>query len=168
MERQHIKEETLKNTTVTRTRTRTRTACSGCTKNCHGTSVTVSEDDASFTVQIVNLTNYPINVYDDSGLCRVASFPPSGIQPQVVETSDSDSERAISLTTDNIHSATIRFSNRAEVRNMPAEEDGKLFVVNASVARTLAGTRSDLLLQGEFVYSHGKRIVGCKGLVIAG
>ncbi|OYT66079.1 hypothetical protein B6U74_01795 [Candidatus Bathyarchaeota archaeon ex4484_205] len=87
-------------------------------------------------VRIVNLTQHPITIYDESGENVVEEIPPSGTVARV---------RAEQPVIGYINDVPVVKTEWGEVEGLPEPEECTVYVVSTLVLQALAGKRDDVV-----------------------
>ena len=103
---------------------------------------------------IINLTPHALSLHGESGIINV---PPSGTVARLAVT-----RQALSPVTVDGVVLSVNRPTLGEVTDLPAPQDGTIFVASALVAE--AAGRADVMSPGELVRDDAGRPVGARGL----
>ena len=108
------------------------------------------------SMTVINLTPHAVTIIGENNMHLV--IEPSGIVARVA----AKTENVGSITTDGF---TIQLTATVfgQVENLPAPEDGTVFIVSSLVASRVP-EREDVFIPNESVRDEKGRIIGCKSL----
>jgi hypothetical protein len=106
-------------------------------------------------MNIVNLTPHTLNILNADGSVRV-DVPPSGLVARVSTSR---------VQTGDVNGIPLFEARFGEVSDLPAQEEGSIFVVSGLVAaHPSVRSREDVYSPGELVRDEGGKPIGCRGL----
>jgi hypothetical protein len=116
------------------------------------------------TTNIINVTPHDVKIVDDTGAV-VEVFPASGFAIRLAsETKQIGTVAGVPLTS-TVYGEPVLITPDGEQVALPAQEEGKFFIVSAMVKTALSG-RTDLLVPAEQVRDDQGRVIECKSLGI--
>lgn len=116
------------------------------------------------TTNIINVTPHDVKIVDEAGTV-VKVYPASGFAIRLAsETKQIGTVDGVPLTT-TVYGEPVLITPEAEQVALPAQEEGKFFIVSAMVKTALSG-RTDLLVPAEQVRDDQGRVIGCKSFGI--
>lgn len=120
-------------------------------------------------IKLINLTPHAVRIFTADGKTELVTVQPSGVVARVavsrqesgVVPIEADAERL--LARDPLAGIPVFVCAYGAVENLPATENGKIFIVSAMV-RTAVPTRRDTLSPGELIRDDKGQPIGCCGL----